>query len=384
MIIHEFGHFIVAKKFGARIDEFGIGYPPRLFGKKFGETLYSINLIPLGAFVKIYGEEGPEAEGRESFSRSENSRPSDASSAVSPVSGADEYRSFSNLSILKRILIVLGGVISFWISAIIIFAIVFMIGVSVPVGDQDIQGVNNTMVKILSVNSGSPAETAGLKSGDVLLKAQNGSEVIDINKVKDFQSFVKSYGSEQIEISINRDGKILNILVRPRAEYPENQGPTGVVLQRIGNVIEKYPWYQAIGQGFIFTGKTTWQAITGIYNVLASLFQGKGVPQGAELAGPVGITIFLSQAASLGAGFFLYFIGSLSVLLALFNIFPIPALDGGKLLFLVIEAIKRKPVSVKIEQTLTIIFFVLLITMSIFVTIRFDIPRVVDFWKAGL
>src|SRR6185436_16630657 len=93
MIIHEFGHFIIAKKFGVKVEEFGIGYPPRIVGKKFGETLYSINLLPLGAFVKIYGEEG----------------------------GVDDYRSFSNLAIWKRILICLGGVLAFWIASIIIF-----------------------------------------------------------------------------------------------------------------------------------------------------------------------------------------------------------------------------------------------------------------------
>src|SRR6185295_20003778 len=95
MVIHEFGHFVIAKKFGAKVEEFGIGYPPRLYGKKFGETLYSVNLIPLGAFVKIYGEEGD----------------------------VDDYRSFANLKIWQRILIVLGGVIAFWVAAAIIFTV---------------------------------------------------------------------------------------------------------------------------------------------------------------------------------------------------------------------------------------------------------------------
>ena len=97
MIIHEFGHFIIAKKFGVRVDEFGIGYPPRIFGKKIGETIYSVNWLPLGAFVRIYGEEG----------------------------GVDDYRSFQNLKIWKRFLIMIGGVAAFWIAAIIIFSVVF-------------------------------------------------------------------------------------------------------------------------------------------------------------------------------------------------------------------------------------------------------------------
>lgn len=381
MIIHEFGHFIIAKKFGVRIDEFGIGYPPRLFGKKFGETLYSINLLPLGAFVKIYGEEGLDAR--------------DSREARAPVLGIDDYRSFSKLAIWKRILIVLGGVIAFWLAAIIIFSSVFMIGASVPIGDQDIVGVNNTTIRILEVRDGSPADIAGLMPSDEILSiypvesAESGvvplaQQFNRVNKVSDFQRFVEDNKGKQITLDIKRNGQNMSVSLVPRLTYPEGQGPTGVVLERVANVIEKYPWYQAPIQGTIYTGKITVDAVKGIYGFFASIFLGKGVPEGAELAGPVGITIFLSQAANLGIGFFLYFIGSLSVLLAIFNLFPIPALDGGKLLFLLIESIKKKPVSIKIEQALTVVFFILLIMMSIFITVKFDIPRVVDFWKAGL
>ena len=110
MIIHEFGHFVIAKKFGVRVEEFGIGYPPRIFGKKIGETIYSINWIPLGAFVRIYGEEG----------------------------GVDDLRSFANLKIWQRVLIVIGGVAAFWVAAIIIFSIVFADGDLVAVGQGDL------------------------------------------------------------------------------------------------------------------------------------------------------------------------------------------------------------------------------------------------------
>src|SRR3990167_7246042 len=132
MIIHEFGHFIIAKKFGVRVEEFGIGYPPRLFGKKFGDTLYSVNLIPLGAFVKIFGEEGD----------------------------VHDPKSFSNLAIWKRILIVLGGVLAFWVAAVIIFSLLFSIGAKVPVGDQDIDGATNVDVTVMSVEKNSQIRRA--------------------------------------------------------------------------------------------------------------------------------------------------------------------------------------------------------------------------------
>jgi len=347
MVIHEFGHFIIAKKFGVKVEEFGIGYPPRIVGKQFGETLYSINWIPFGAFVKIYGEEG----------------------------GLDDYRSFSNLVIWKRVLIVLGGVIAFWLAAIVIFSVAFLIGAQAPIGDQDVQGITATHVEVLSVRNNSPAQKAGLTTGD---------EIKDFNKIADFQKFIEANKGNEITINILRHGKEMNVALTPRVDVPQGEGPTGIALERFADIIPKVAWYQAPVQGTIYTGKVTVEALKGIYGFFASLFKGHGVPQGAQLAGPVGITIFLSQAASLGAGFFLYFIGSLSVLLAIFNVFPIPALDGGKIVFLLFEKIFRKPVPVIWEQRITIICFVVLILLSFSITVFFDIPRVIDFWKAGL
>ncbi|MEK7658545.1 MAG: M50 family metallopeptidase [Patescibacteria group bacterium] len=364
MIIHEFGHFIIAKKFGVKVEEFGVGYPPRIIGKKFGDTIYSINWIPLGAFVRIYGEEG----------------------------GLDDYRSFSSLAIWKRVLIVIGGVAAFWLASIIIFSVVFGIGADIPVGDQDLQGLTNARVIIVSVSYNSPAEKAGLKAGDVLLGAKSnkyesanaGTEETKIDKVKDIQDFSKSHASEQIKLSIKRGDKTLEVSLSPRAEYPEGEGSIGVGLERMATLIQKYPWYQAPIQGTIYCWDITVKSAQGLYDVFKNIFSGKGVPQGAELAGPLGITIFLARAVDYGVGFFLYFIGSISVFIAIFNLFPIPALDGGKLLFLLIEKIKGRPVSAKTEQTITAIFFFLLIAMSIFVTIKFDIPRFTEFLKSSL
>ncbi len=347
MIIHEFGHFVIAKKFGVKVEEFGIFYPPKIAGVKFGETVYSINLIPLGAFVRIYGEEG----------------------------GVDDYRSFAALAIWKRILIVLGGVLAFWVASCIIFSVVFGIGANVPVGDQDVAGVNGTMVTIIDVQPNSPAAAAGLRAGD---------ELLGFHKIADFQNLVQANKGKEITLTVTRKGKEITATMTPRATYPAGQGPTGISLERFANIIKKYPWYQAPLQGIVYTGQVTVGELTSIYGFFASLIGGHGVPAGAELAGPVGITLFLSRAADYGLGFFLYFIGSLSVLLAIFNLLPIPALDGGKLLFLIIEKAMKKPVPVNWEQGLTIFCFVTLIALSLFITVKFDFPRVVEFWKAGL
>lgn len=355
MIIHEFGHFIIAKKFGVKVEEFGIGYPPRIFAKKFGETLYSVNAVPLGAFVRIYGEEKE----------------------------IDDYRSFSGLAIWRRILIVLGGVLAFWLASMVIFSVVFLTGASIPIGDQDVAGVQATSVAISHVEKNSPAQLAGLQIGDEIISASSEGQQEDIRKIGQFQAFVEAHKGKKIVLTVRRGPETMPVNLFARVTYPQDQGPTGVELERVATIIEKHSVWEAPFLGIAYTGRVTWEAMQGIYSVLASLVGGRGVPQGAELAGPVGITIFLSQAANYGTGFFLYFIGSLSVLLALFNLLPIPALDGGKLLFLILEKVKRRPVSVRIEQSLTVFFFILLIGISLFVTVRFDIPRVMDLWRAG-
>ncbi len=347
MVIHEFGHFIIAKKFGIRVDEFGIGYPPRLFGKKIGETIYSINLIPLGAFVRIYGEEG----------------------------GVDDYRSFANLKIWKRVLIIIGGVAAFWAAAIIIFSTVFAMGADLPVGDQDVQGLTNPQIKVIVVASDSPASQAGLKMGDIIL---------NFDKIKDFQDFTQVHAGEALDITIERQGQILDVSLTPRENPPAGQGAVGIGLERMATLVQKASWYSAPIQGAIFTWQTTVSALQGLYITLSDLILGKGAPQGAEFAGPLGITVFLANAASYGAGFFLYFIGMISVFIAIFNLFPIPALDGGKLIFLLLEKIKGRPVSVKVEQWITMSCFIVLIVLSLFITVRFDIPRFTDFLKSSL
>lgn len=352
MIIHEFGHFIIAKKFGVKVEEFGIGYPPRIFGKKIGETIYSINWLPLGAFVRIYGEEG----------------------------GVDDYRSFVGLKIWKRILIVIGGVAAFWLAAIVIFSALFIIGTELPISDGQVQGLKNPRLTVLEVSSDSAAFVAGIKSGDIITSI-NGEEINEVGKFKEITSANKG---KEIILTVQRNGENLQILLTPKIDVPVGQGPVGIGIQRMATLIEKCPWYLAPIKGIAYTWQTTIGALKGLYAMFSGLIVGKGMPQGAEFAGPLGITVFLAGAINYGIGYFLYFIGSIAVFIAIFNLFPIPALDGGKLIFLIIEKIKGKPVSVKVEQTITAIFFFLLIALSLFITIRFDIPRFSEYLKSAL
>src|SRR4030042_1003713 len=145
LVLHEFGHFIVAKKMGVKVEEFGVGYPPRIFGKKIGETIYSVNLLPFGAFVKIPGESGEK-------------------------SNLEDYQSFTGKPVWQRALIMLGGVVSFWIVAAILLSIVYGIGAPQAISDEETGPLVNPKIQLIGIASDSPAEEAGLKAGDAILK----------------------------------------------------------------------------------------------------------------------------------------------------------------------------------------------------------------------
>lgn len=335
VVLHELGHFILAKLFGVKIEEFGIFLPPRLIGKKIGETIYSLNLLPFGAFVKLYGEEG----------------------------GVEDIRSFSEKPIWQRVLIIIGGVVTFWIVAIILLSIVMGLGVSVGVSDEENGSLVDPKVQVLAVAPDSPAEIAGIKVGDTLKQ---------FNKTKEVQEFTEKHKGEEVTLTIERGKKVFEVSLVPRIDTPEDEGAMGVALAR--TVIKSYPWYQAPIKGIEATITLTGTIVITLAESLGGLVTGKGLPPGVQLAGPVGIGSLMIQFAELGVNYYLHFIAVISIYLAIFNILPIPALDGGKLIFLGIEAVKKKPVSPKIEQRITTVFFTLLIVLLIWVTIN-DVAR---------
>ena len=333
MVLHELGHFLMAKKFGVDVEEFGIGYPPRIFGKRFRGTIYSLNLLPFGAFVKIKGEEG---DGK----------------------NIEDSKSFSQKPIWQRSLIIFGGVGFFWIIAIVILtSVVFFWGVPTSVPD-DWEG-DKTEVMITQTFDDFPAALAGIEMGD---------KIVNFDKMNEFQEFIKGNKEKEITLNIKRGEKMFDISLTPViSDSNEEEGVIGVALARVANI--KYPWYSAPIQGISITAKQTIAIPIMLGTLFKNAIQGKETP-GAKLVGPIGIGKIMTDALDHGIVNFLMFLSMISIWLAVFNILPIPALDGGKLLFLAIEKIRGKAVNPKTEQNITLVFFSLLIGLMLFVTIK--------------
>ncbi len=344
IFFHELGHFLLAKKFGVKVEEFGFGYPPRIWGKKIGETLYSINLLPFGGFVKIYGQE----------------------------KRIEEPGSFSVKPYWQKALIIAGGVISFWIIAAVLLSVVMALG-SPTIIEDSAEGAADPKVQIIGVSKDSPAERAGLKTGDIIRGAEIEGRALAVDKVDQVKDLVKEYKGREVALKIQRGGDIMKVSLIPRVSPPEGEGAMGVALVRTG--LESYPWYQAVWRGVLATGNLTWRIIEGWGMLFASLFQGEGVPAGMEVTGIVGIFQLFSRVGGLGASYFLNFVAVLTVHLAIINILPVPALDGGWLLFLTIERIRRKPLNAKVVEKVSSAFFILLILLMIFITVM-DIIRI--------
>lgn len=337
--LHELGHFILAKKFGVPVEEFGIGFPPRLISKKIGKTVYSLNLLPLGAFVKIYGEEG----------------------------GLEDSLSFTKKPIWQRALIILGGVLSFWVISIIILSILSAVwGLPTAISDQERADIREPKVQIFEVLSGYPAQKAGFLPLDIILKLENSNKSISPTKVKEIQEFIQENKGKMIEVTVRRGKEEKKIKVLPTPE-----GKIGIGLVRTG--FKKVPWYLSWITGTKATAELTYGIIRELIRILSKLFVG-GKVKGIEVRGPIGIGEMMAKSFEIGIVYFLYFLSLISIYLAIFNLLPIPAVDGGRLLFLGIEKIRGKPIAPKIEQKINTLFFLLLITLLIFVTIK-DIIR---------
>jgi regulator of sigma E protease len=325
VIAHEFAHFITAKSRGVQVIEFGVGFPPRIWGIKRGETLYSINALPLGGFVKLAGEEDPNIA-----------------------------RSLASKGYGTRILVLASGSLMNLLLPIVIAAVAFMI----PHSSGD------PTLTINQVSPGSPAEMAGILSGDSIT-AINGQT---LNSYTELQQEIKDNLGKEISITFQKpDSTIHTVQVIPRTNPPEGQGAVGIAptFKTVSS-----PVWEAFPQGATYC----WDALVAYKDEVGRWITGATSPQ---LSGIVGMTEVTGQVASLGMAALLLWAAFISLNLGIVNILPLPALDGGRIAFVFLEMIRRgKRISPKTEGMVHAIGFMLLIGLMILITFS-DVSKLI-------
>ncbi len=374
IFVHELGHFLIARLFKVRVDEFAIGFPPRLFSFKKGGTTYAINLIPLGGYVKIYGE-----------------NPGDA---LSPDNILAKPR-------WQQALVLIAGVTFNALFAWALFASTLMIGAKAETGSFPVQYSGRPSVLITGVSKAGPAELAGLKAGDEILALQSGvststsattksqksnpnvdtrnivvPETVDtymastspIIKTADVREAIVQ-STSTLGFVINRGGVLLTIVTVPKDGIDgiaSGKKGVGIMMGDVATV--KLPLGSAIVAGFHQTVDIIKEIAVSTFDFLVRIF--KGQAKASEVSGPVGIASHVGEAARLGWVYLANFAAFISLNLAVLNLLPIPALDGGRLVVVIIEAIRRKSLNQKVLQIANTVSFFLLIALMLFVTFQ--------------
>lgn len=346
VMLHEFGHFLMAKRAKIGVEEFGFGLPPRIWGKKIKGTIYSINWLPFGGFVKLIGED-PTDERR------------------------DSRDSFYTKSILDRSLVVLAGVaLNFLLAVVIFYIVVFALGakVSVPLlTDHKFKFVNQTtQVLVGDVIDQSAAQKAQIKPGESII--QIGGE--KITSVEQLQKIVRSSEGKSLKITLENPVNNQTRVVEAVPVYNESlkTAALGVSLGDLA-VLNYETFPQKLFAGFIHSYNTVVYSAKVFGELIGFAISQKDIkPVSEGVSGPIGIAKITSQAVALGPISVLQLIGLLSLNLAVFNVLPIPALDGGRFFFIVIEAVTRKKVYPSIEKWTHTIGFALLLGLIVFIT----------------
>lgn len=341
VLVHEFGHFIAAKKSGVKVEEFGFGFPPRLFGIKKGETLYSINVIPLGGFVKLYGEEYH--EGGEKVNKKLKSR------------------AFVNKKNWQKSVIIIAGIVGNFLLGWVLISYLFTQGVPTP--------TNKVIIEQVQTNS--PAQISGLKSGDLIKSITVGGKDYVLNSSSDLIKITKDYAGKNIEANILRNNKELSFSIIPRKNPPAGQGPLGVTITSF--VTKKYSWYQAPFYGLIEASKLTKTIVVEIARTLFQLIT-LNKPS-VDVAGPIGIARYTGQAIKFGNNAVLELVALLSLNLAVINILPFPALDGGRLVFVIYEWVTKRRVNKNVERYTNLIGIIILLSLAVIISIN-DIIKI--------
>ena len=331
VLVHELGHFTTAKLSKIKVEEFGMGFPPRIFGIRRGETIYSLNAIPFGGFTKMLGEEDPTYPG-----------------------------SLASKSHATRFMVLAAGSVMNILLPIVLFSISLMIPHDVRI----------ETVQIQEVAIDSPAQHAGISVGDTVLKINDRQ----IKSRIDVSYMIQLNLGSTVDMLIQKpDGTQKEITVTPRWKPPQGQGATGIILAGINTstIRESSPFWEAIPAG----AQKCWEVLILFRNEVAGWFIKGTSPQ---LTGPIGIAQLTGEVAKSGISSLLEFASLISISLGVFNLFPFPGLDGGRLVFVIIEWFRRgKRISPKKEGFIHLAGFVVLLMLIIFVT-YFDILHIIQ------
>lgn len=340
ILVHEFGHFISAKIFGVKVEEFAIGFPPRLFCAKYGETKYCVNLILLGGYAKLYGEEGTHG---------------------------DESKSFVHKPVWQRFIIAVSGVTMNLVLASLLISIGLWLGMAPLTTSPEKYFAKSVSDKVFiaQVEAGSPAASADLRFGDVVKSADQKT----FSDVAEFRDFTKSNAGKTFNFQIQRQDEIISKTITLRSKV--NQGPLGVIAVDEQQV--KYPWWVPLYAGPVEAIKGTVLVAKILGSIVVGLFKTGQVS--GDVTGPVGIYSITGQAVRLGFVYLAQLVALISINLAVINSIPFPALDGGRILFLLIERIRRKRIKPAIENAIHMIGFALLLVLIVLITYR-DIVRI--------
>lgn len=355
ILVHELGHFLAARGAGIRVDEFGIGFPPKLFGwkPKGGETEYSLNAIPFGGFVRILGEDADEA---------------------GVYSEEDKKRSLIYKSKLTQVWVLAAGVIFNMVFAWLLISGGFMLGFPASSSSVEQSQLQDARVVVVNIAPDSPAEVAGLQVGDTITAIHDSSDAVDEDMltVEAVQAFTQTREDVLVTLTYERGGETLTTDITPVSGLVEGKAALGVGLDTLG--IVQLPIHEALIEGVQFTTHLTGATLVAFGDLLAGAF--KGTADLTQVAGPVGIVGLVGDAVALGFVQLLLFTALISINLAIINLVPFPALDGGRILFIIIEAIKGSPIKPKVVNALNTGGFLLLILLMLLVTYN-DIVRLI-------
>lgn len=340
IFVHELGHFLMARAFGIRVDAFKLGFGPKIVAWKRGETEYGVNWIPFGGYVRIHGE-NPDEESE---------------------TGPDAGRSFVNKPRWQQVIVLAAGVTFNFIFAWFLYVAVFASGVTASTdGFEKYAGnFNNERIMIAQVLPDSPAAAAGLETGDIIVSVAGTVA----SETETIQAAVNASAGMPVSIEYLRDSETLTTEIVPKSGLVEGKYAIGISMSEVADL--KLPIGSAIAEGFRYTIALIRETFIGLYTFLANIFRGQ--PDFADVAGPIGIAGIVGNAAGLGFTYLLMVTAIISINLGVVNLIPFPALDGGRILFVLVEGVIRRRIPAVFTNSVNMIGFALLMLLMIAVT----------------